>query len=320
MDNRQLTPAALEASRNHLAQHGYVVLPELLSRDEVETIGHRLNELFAQERQVPFEPQNEPATDTDDSAAVAELADFLSSNYAISRAELDRLIKRVLHTRAHELQTPWPVDIAEVNKLFLHLPTLFDEDRSQRIWNLPNKLDAAAGLIEHPAILELVRDTLGAGCVLSDCSATSIGPHTTGGAWHVDVPLGQLDEPLPDFPLTTQNAWMLDDFTADNGATRVVPGSHLSRRKPQWSEGAMEGEITLTAPAGSVAIWLSNTWHRSGPNVTDQPRRAILCYYCHSWIKPFSDYPAGIPPAKARSFSPSLRYLLGYSARGPVRG
>jgi ectoine hydroxylase-related dioxygenase (phytanoyl-CoA dioxygenase family) len=112
----------------------------------------------------------------------------------------------------------------------------------------------------------------------------------------------------------------LDDFTANNGATRVVPGSHLSRRKPQWSGGAMEGEITLTAPAGSVAIWLSNTWHRSGPNMTDQPRRAILSYYCRSWIKPFSDFPAGIPPTKARSFSPTLRYLLGYSARGPVRG
>jgi ectoine hydroxylase-related dioxygenase (phytanoyl-CoA dioxygenase family) len=105
-------------------------------------------------------------------------------------------------------------------------------DRSQRIWNLLAKADRSADLIEHPAVLGLARATLGEDCILSDCSATSVGAHTDGGSWHVDVPLGQLPEPLPDFPLTTQNVWMLDDFTERNGATRVVPGSHRTRRKP----------------------------------------------------------------------------------------
>jgi ectoine hydroxylase-related dioxygenase (phytanoyl-CoA dioxygenase family) len=207
-----------------------------------------------------------------------------------------------------------------VNKTFLHLPTLFDEDKSQRVWNLLNKGDVFAGLVEEPAVLQLVRGVLGADCVLSDCSATSIGPHTDGGAWHVDVPLGQLAEPLPDFPLTTQNVWMLDDFTADNGATRVVPSSHRTRRKPVWAARQEQEEVILTGPAGSVGLWLSNTWHRSGPNATDQPRRAILCYYCRSWVKPFADFRAGIAPEKVARFSPMLRYLLGFSASGLVRG
>ena len=73
--------------------------------------------------------------------------------------------------------------------------------------NLPAKSDAALQLIEEPHILKLVRGVLGEDCVLSDLSATSIGAHAAeGGAWHVDVPLGQLSEPLPDFPLTVQNA------------------------------------------------------------------------------------------------------------------
>ena len=66
-------------------------------------------------------------------------------------------------------------------------------------------------------------------CVLSDISATSIGPNSGGsGAWHIDAPLTQMPEPLPEIPLAVQNAWIIDDFTVDNGATHVVPKSHLS--------------------------------------------------------------------------------------------
>ena len=174
-------------------------------------------------------------------------------------------------------------------------------------------------LIEFPFLLELVRGVLGGDCVLADCSATSIGAYTEGGAWHVDVPLGQLPEPLPDFPLTLQNAWVLDEFTAENGATQVVEGSHLWRKKPRWEEGQQEEEVILEAPPGSLAVWLSNTWHRSGPNFTAGPRRAILCYYSRSWVKPFLNNAASMDPEVARNFSPELRYLLGFSAYAPRR-
>ena len=68
-----------------------------------------------------------------------------------------------------------------------------------------------------------------------------------GGAWHVDAPLGQIAEPLPEFPLTLQNVWMLDDFTADNGATRVMPRSHKLRKSPPWGSGPLDGEVDLAA-------------------------------------------------------------------------
>ena len=172
-------------------------------------------------------------------------------------------------------------------------------------------------LIEFPFLLELVRGVLGGDCVLADCSATSIGAHTGGwpGMWI--VPLGQLPEPLPDFPLTLQNAWVLDEFTAENGATQVVGGSHLWRKKPRWEERQQEEEVILEAPPGSIAVWLSNTWHRSGPNSTAGPRRAILCYYSRSWVKPFVNNAVSMDPEVARSFSPALRYLLGFSAYAP---
>ncbi|MBM84058.1 MAG: hypothetical protein CMJ78_26190 [Planctomycetaceae bacterium] len=298
-----------------LLENGYVVVDEVLPKAEVSRLKDEVDQLMTCEQDDPVVAGNGSLMAEDEA-----IADFLRNSYSIDEAEVERILRRIRHTRAENLDTPWPVEIGEVNKTFLHLPTLFDYGKSQRIWNLLEKSESAATLVEQPVVLELVRSVLGADCVLSDCSATRIGPRTDGGAWHVDVPLGHLAEPLPDFPLTTQNVWMLDDFTEDNGATRVVPGSHLSRRKPEWTEAGLDGEVALTAPAGSVAIWLSNTWHRSGINRTDSARRAILCYYCRSWIKPFNDFRNGISGEMAANFSLTLRYLLGWSASAPVRG
>jgi len=297
-----------------LAGQGYLVLPGVLSDNELEEIRATVDELLAREKEHPFEPKDGPPSSGD-----SEIEKFFSDSYTVSRAELDMLMRRVRHTRAENLGTPWPVPPNQVIKMFLHLPILFDQDKSQRVQDLPAKSERLARLIEHPQVLELVRGVLGPDCVLSDFSVNCIGAKANeGGAWHVDVPLGQLPEPLPDFPLTVQNVFMLDDFTPENGATRVVTRSHLLRRKPSWISGAQPDEVILTAPAGSVAIWLSNTWHRSGPNTTDRPRRALLGYYSRSWVKPFNDYRLSIPRSMVERFSPTLRYLLGFSANCPA--
>ena len=316
MDPLALDESQHRAALDHLQEHGYAILPGVLDEECLATLRNQVDAALAAERAAPFDP-GDGVPMPDDEAIEA----FLAANYAVSSEEKARLMRRIRHTRAAQLDTPWPVEPDQVQKLFLHLPTLFDGERSQRLWNLLDKCEAAPALVEHPTILGLTRAVLGADCVLSDCSATSIGPGTDdGGAWHVDVPLGQLPEPLPDFPLTTQNAWMLDDFTPDNGATRVVPGSHRWRRKPPWGGGPLADEVALTGPAGSVAMWLSNTWHRSGPNRTQVPRRAVLCYYSRSWVKPFNDFHNSIAPRKARALSPTVRYLIGYGAHGLVRG
>ena len=306
----------LEAAVRHLDQHGYVVLQRILDEKLLQQLRQEVDEIFDREQREPFDPGDGPPT-PDDAAIEA----FISENYTTSAAEVARIMRRIRYTRALNGNTPWPVPPDQVMKLFFHLPLLFDQDKSQRIMNLPAKSDAALHLIEEPHILRLVRGVLGGDCVLSDLSATAIGAHAEeGGAWHVDVPLGQLAEPLPDFPLTVQNAWMLDDFTVENGATRIVPESHKLRKKPAWAPQQERAEVVLTAPAGSVALWLSNTWHRSGPNTTDRPRRALLGYYSRSWVKPFSDYRTCFSKDKLAGLSPTLRYLLGFSANGIVRG
>jgi ectoine hydroxylase-related dioxygenase (phytanoyl-CoA dioxygenase family) len=299
----------------HLKEQGYAVIESVLSRSTLAEVKKVMEGLFVKERESPYDPGDGPGMPGDQ-----EIETLLATSYSITDAELQRVMRLIRYDRHRNHDAPWPVPPNVIPRMFVHLPAFVDHGKTQIVRNLPSKHAIFGELVEHPEILKLARRVLGDDCVLSDISANSIGPHTEGGAWHVDSPLNQLPEPLPEDPLSLQCVWMLDDFTNENGATRVVPGSHKRRKKPSWAGGGMEDEVILTGPAGSVAVWLSNNWHRVGPNRTDYPRRAILNYYCRSWVKPFSDYRTSIPEELLMQYSPTLRYLLGFSANGLVRG
>ena len=303
----------LEDTKRKLEEDGYALIENVLSQDELKLYSDTVNRLMAEERANPPVPEG----GMEDPELDAEIRAYYLSHYTVSEAEADRMVKRAQHDRARNLGTPWPMPYGKVPKSFIHLPTMFDQDQSQRIWQIINKAPEMAPIVENQIVLELVRHMLGIDCNLHDYQATSIGPHTDGGAWHVDAPLGQIPEPLPEFPLMIQTVWLLDDFTPTNGATRVKPASHKLRKSPTWVHGSLEDEVLLTAPAGSVALWLSNTWHRSGPNETDNPRRALICNYKRSWLGGFTDFPATMDPAVAKGFSDTARYLLGYGPRAP---
>jgi len=306
------TEINLQALQTQLAEEGYAVIENVLDADQLARARERVAAVMADELAHPL------ASDGEEHEDDAEILAYYKKHYTVSDAEAQRMVARIHQYRRDNAGTRWPVPINKVSKNFLHLPTLFDNDRSQRVWNLINKAPDLIPLIEHPVVLPMVRHVMGQDCNLHDFQSTSIGPHTGGGAWHVDAPLGQIAEPLPEFPLTLQNVWMLDDFTADNGATRVMPRSHKLRKSPPWGSDPLEGEVTLTAPAGSVAIWLSNTWHRSGPNDTDGQRRAILCNYNVSWLRLFTDFTSTLPAEVLPTLSDDARYLLGFSARAPL--
>ena len=77
--------------------------------------------------------------------------------------------------------------------------------------------------------------------------------------------------------------WMLTDFTADNGATRVVPGSHLAGRPPTPNR-EYPHEMPVVGRKGSVLIWHGALWHRNGPNTTtDQHRMGANAAYI-PWV------------------------------------
>jgi hypothetical protein len=297
-----------------LLTDGYAVVEGHLDRDTTADLSARLQRLLDAERAHPF--QAGPGAPEPDDSDLLRYSGF----WSLAPDEQRRLAQRNLIRQHDEFDTPWPVPNDDVCISFIHIPTLFDDGRSQRIFNLINKDTAFARLVEDPLVLSIVDQQLGRDAVLLDVSVNSVGPHTASAGWHVDSPLSQAPEPLPDFTLSMQSVWMLDDFHAENGATHVVRGSHLTLRKPVGDRAVHPEEVVLEAPAGSLALWLSQTWHRHGENSTDASRRGVIIQYGRSWVKPFVDLRTPMTAAQAAELSPRMRYMMGCNASAPVRG
>ena len=87
--------------------------------------------------------------------------------------------------------------------------------------------------------------------------------------------------------------WPLCDFTADNGGTVLVPGSH------RWANeipGPDTPTITIEMPAGSLLLYRGSLWHGGGANHTDQPRLGVVVHYAASWLRPVENHVLVVPP------------------------
>ena len=103
----------------------------------------------------------------------------------------------------------------------------------------------------------------------------------------------------------------LVDFTAENGATRVVPGSH----RWDWERMPEAHEFAMAAmPAGSAVIYLGSTLHGGGPNTTaNQWRRGMHLSYVLGWLRTEENHYLATPPAIARTLPRQAQELLGYA-------
>ena len=147
--------------------------------------------------------------------------------------------------------------------------------------------------------------------------AVSIGPGETGQLLHRDRGVwgGYIPRKI-ETQLST--IWAVSDFTTENGATRLVPGSHKwdSDREPQPNEIAAS-----TMKAGSVLIYTGSVLHGGGANTTaTESRVGVLLHYCPSWLRQEENQYFSCPPEIAKDLTPELRSLIGYSKGGYVLG
>ena len=112
--------------------------------------------------------------------------------------------------------------------------------------------------------------------------------------------------------------WALTDFTAANGATRLVPGSHLRADFPDY--GGDYETIAAEMSAGSVLVWNGSLWHGGGANATDERRIGIAMNYCAGYIRQQENQQLGLPPALVATFEPRLRRLVGYGVYNGLVG
>jgi ectoine hydroxylase-related dioxygenase (phytanoyl-CoA dioxygenase family) len=185
------------------------------------------------------------------------------------------------------------------------------EENARRLANLIDKGDVFREAVLHEPVLDLVGSILGPGFKLSSLNVRSANPNSASlQPLHVDMGL------LPDDKgfAVCNCVWMLDDFTLENGALRVVPGSHRWNRRPQEAladpYAPHPDEVLVTGRAGTVVVMNAHAWHGGTANRTNRERRALHSFFCRHDI-PQQQYQKRLLRAETQAgLSKELRELL----------
>ena len=184
----------------------------------------------------------------------------------------------------------------------------FEGSATVRIYNLLVHGPLFERVPVHENVLPVVEGVLDEGCLISSLSSISIGSGETPQQIHADDMLIPLSKPHE--PVVCNSMWALTDFTEENGATRIIPGSH------KWDHSPEYGKHYESEPArmrkGSVLIWHGSLWHGGGANETREQRLGVAMNYCAGYVRQQENQQLGIPLEIAKQFSPRLRELVGY--------
>jgi ectoine hydroxylase-related dioxygenase (phytanoyl-CoA dioxygenase family) len=179
-----------------------------------------------------------------------------------------------------------------------------------RLSDMINKGDMFDICFTHPRVLAGISHVLGQEFKLSSLNFRDALPGKGNQALHVDW--GHAVEP-GDF-YVCNSIWLLDDYDPGNGTTRCIPGSHLAGRTPQEvlkdPAAPQWNEAKLIAPAGSVMIFNSHTWHGGTTNTSGRRRRGLHSYYCRRDQKQQLDQRKYVRPETYNRLSPAGRYIL----------
>jgi len=177
-----------------------------------------------------------------------------------------------------------------------------------RLFGLVDQDAAFDAIYVHPPLLEAAARVIGGPFRLSSMLGRTLRPGTAAQGLHADLPRDDPARPMVGFIL------MLDPFRADNGATRVVPGSHRWPEVPEAvlpdPAAAFEGEVLACGPAGALLVFDASVWHGHTANTSGAPRRSIQGYFVPRGAPSAFDIPSRLQPETAARISPLARYVL----------
>ena len=192
----------------------------------------------------------------------------------------------------------------------------FEGFDTERVYALLAKAPVVAELVEHPRVLALLDRLLAPDYLLSANLAIQLYPGETRQALHFDTAFYKVPRPRPALGISA--IWAIDEFTVENGATEVIPGSH-----PWGPERPAEDDpriVPVVMPAGSVVVFMGTLWHRGGANRSGAPRLAITPQYCEAWLRQIENQVLAVPREMAARYSERVQGLLGYSIHAPFMG
>lgn len=197
----------------------------------------------------------------------------------------------------------------------------FEGLRTERIYTLVARGRVFEDLTEDARVLALIDRFLQPGYLLSASQAIEIRPGEAAQAIHYDD--GFYRQPRPRAPNSISLIAAVDAFTADNGATVVIPGSH------SWGEAEvaaltpqakMELAQPVIMPAGAAIVFQATLLRGGGANRSAAPRLAFTNQYCEPWGRTQENFFLGVPREFVKAMSPRLQRLLGYDIWPPFMG
>lgn len=191
----------------------------------------------------------------------------------------------------------------------------FEGLATRRLYGVLARTGVCDALVEHPLVLALLDRILEPNYLLSQLQVIDIQPGEAPQPLHFDD--GFYPWPRPRRALGAATIWALDDFTADNGSTVVIPRSHL------WGDrmpGADDAPVSVVMPRGSVLFFLGTLWHGGGENRTPAGRACVTAQYCAPWCRQQENFSLSVPRARVRRSSEHLQRMLGYSIHPPFMG
>jgi ectoine hydroxylase-related dioxygenase (phytanoyl-CoA dioxygenase family) len=193
----------------------------------------------------------------------------------------------------------------------------FEGLKTRRIYSVIEKTLACNALVEHPLVLALLDRVLAQNYLLSQLQVIQVFPGEVRQPLHHDD--GFYPFPRPRAAFSAATIWAIDDFTADNGATMVIPKSHLWEDR-QPAEIDTSELVPAVMPAGSAVFFLGTLWHCAGPNASDAARMAATAQYCEPWARQQENYSLAISRERAKLCSERIQQMLGYSMLFPFIG
>ena len=191
----------------------------------------------------------------------------------------------------------------------------FEGGRTQRVYSPLTKTRVLDDLVDHSRVISLLEALLLPNYLLSQAQIINILHGEIAQPLHRDDAFYRL--PHPGRSVHAAFICAIDAFTRDNGATMVIPGSHLwdDARMPERREA-----IACEMPAGSAIFFLGSLWHGGGENRSASARLAVTCQYCDPWLRQQENFFLSLPRAQVRTLRPTIVSLLGYSIHPPFMG
>ena len=194
----------------------------------------------------------------------------------------------------------------------------FNGYKTRRLGGILGLSVSSAKILAHPFIISVADYVLKRHCTnyrIGSSTAIEIMPGEGNQELHRDDDFYPIRIPGVEFQMSAMVS--MTDFTFNNGATRVVPGSHDMRKIESIGEQEIHSAVMAK---GSILFYLGTAVHAGGKNNTDKPRTGLITTYSLGWLRQEENHYLTVPKNIAEAYPENVRRLMGYQAHGPHLG